>query len=73
MALSEVVTAVVCLGFPARSIHGCRGDVDDQLLEARVPTLFVIGQHASTCSVDDVEDLREKMRADNRSAICLFC
>ena len=66
VALSEVVTCVVCLGFPYHSLHGNRGDVDDPLLESRMPTLFVIGQHATTCSVDDIEDMREKMRADNR-------
>ena len=66
MSLSEAVTAVVCLGFPIRSIRGNRGDVDDTLLSSRTPTLFVIGQHASTCTVDEIEELREKMRADNR-------
>ena len=66
MSLSEPVTAVVCLGFPFRGKYGTRGDIDDPLLDSRVPTLFVIGQHAATCSVDDIEDLREKMRAVNR-------
>ena len=27
--------------------------------------MFVIGQHATTCSIDDMEDLREKMKAEN--------
>lgn len=35
------------------------------LLDCRTPTLFVIGQHANTCTIDDMEDLREKMRAEN--------
>lgn len=35
------------------------------LLDCRAPTLFVIGQHANTCTIDDMEDLREKMRAEN--------
>jgi regulatory NSL complex subunit 3 len=29
------------------------------------PTLFVIGQHSSTTNIDDMEDLRERMRAEN--------
>ena len=60
------MTSLVCLGLPLRSVHGKRGDVDDALLSCSVPTLFVVGQHASTCSIDDVEELREKIRADNR-------
>ena len=54
------------MGLPLRSVHGKRGDVDDALLSCSVPTLFVVGQHASTCSIDDIEELREKIRADNR-------
>ena len=69
MSLTETVTGVVCLGFPVRSIHGNRGDVDDALLGSRTPTLFVIGQHASTCTIDELQELRERMRADNR---CVF-
>jgi len=43
----------------------CPQDVDDPLLDCRTPTLFVIGQHANTCGLDDLEDMREKMRAEN--------
>ena len=49
---------MVCLGLPLQGIHGGRGDVDDQLLEGKTPTLFVIGQHATTCSIDDMEEIR---------------
>ena len=27
--------------------------------------MFVVGQHSTTCSIDDMEDLREKMKAEN--------
>ncbi|XP_052773683.1 KAT8 regulatory NSL complex subunit 3-like [Mya arenaria] len=65
VALQESVSAIVCLGFPYTGVGGGRGDADDQLLDCRTPTLFVIGQHANTCSIDDIEDMREKMRAEN--------
>ncbi|XP_048237390.1 KAT8 regulatory NSL complex subunit 3-like isoform X2 [Haliotis rufescens] len=65
VALVELVTAVVCLGFPFTGISGGRGDVEDPLLDSKTPTLFVVGQHSSVCEIDDIEDLREKMKAEN--------
>ncbi|XP_064631563.1 KAT8 regulatory NSL complex subunit 3-like [Lineus longissimus] len=65
VSLVENVTAVVCLGFPFMGIHGGRGDVEDALLESRTPTLFVLGQQATMCRIDDLEDMREKMKAEN--------
>lgn len=61
----EHVTAVVCLGFPHMGIEGGRGNVEDTLLDGKTPTMFVVGQNATTCTVDNMEDLREKMRAEN--------
>lgn len=34
-------------------------------MDLTTPTLFVIGQHSSTTNIDDMEDLRERMRAEN--------
>ena len=61
----EHVTAVVCLGFPFTGFNGGCGDIDDSFLDGRTPTQFIVGQHATTCSVDDIEDMRERMRAEN--------
>jgi len=65
VSLVEPVTAIVALGFPTQFISGkiC-GDADDLLLDCRTPTLFVVGQNATTCCIDDLEDMREHMQAD---------
>ena len=46
------------------SISGTRGDVDDPLLELRTPTLFILGQLAPLSPLADIEDLREKVKAE---------
>lgn len=35
--------------------------MDDPLLETRVPTLFIIGQNSTMCTLDDMEDFRERI------------
>lgn len=40
-------------------------DADDQVLDSRTPTMFVIGQHSNMCGIDEMEDMREKMKAEN--------
>ena len=55
------VTAAVLLGFPLTGVNGFRGDLDDPLLELTVPTMFVIGQNSSMCTLDDMEDFRERI------------
>lgn len=40
-------------------------DADDQLLDSRTSTMFVIGQHSNMCGIDEMEDMREKMKAEN--------
>jgi len=65
VSLVESVTAIIALGFPTQFISGriC-GDADDLLLDCRTSTLFVVGQNATTCCVDDLEDMRERMQTD---------
>ncbi|XP_076308302.1 uncharacterized protein LOC143223773 isoform X2 [Tachypleus tridentatus] len=64
VSLLEKVKAVICFGFPLTGIKGSRGDLDDPLLDINTPTLFLVGQNASMCSMDDIEDFRERMTAE---------
>lgn len=34
-------------------------------MDCSAPILFVVGEHAQTCPIDDLENMREKMRAEN--------
>lgn len=63
ISLQETISGVVCLGFPSKGVNGYRGDIDEPLFACKTPTLFVIGQESSVCNQDDIENLREKMKA----------
>lgn len=65
VAAMEPVAGCVCLGFPMFTLDGSRGDADDPILELRCPVLFVVGELATQCRPDDVEDMRERMRAES--------
>lgn len=46
VALAEVVSSVVCIGFAYNTISGVRGTPDDRILDIAQPVLFVLGQIA---------------------------
>ncbi|XP_068235306.1 KAT8 regulatory NSL complex subunit 3-like isoform X2 [Palaemon carinicauda] len=64
VSVLETVTANICLGYPVTGASGKRGEADDPLLDCRTPTLFIIGEKASNVSVDDIEDIRHRLRAE---------
>lgn len=48
VAVTEAITAVVCLGFSANTVEGCRGEPDDSILDVQCPVLFVTGENAAS-------------------------
>ncbi|XP_066972870.1 KAT8 regulatory NSL complex subunit 3 isoform X4 [Macrobrachium rosenbergii] len=64
VSVLETVTANICLGYPVTGASGKRGEADDPLLDCRTPTLFIIGEKASNVTVDDIEDIRHRLRAE---------
>ena len=60
----EKLGGLVCLGFPFSTLAGTRGQVGDTLLDLKTPGLFIVGERASQCNSDDVEDIRERMSVE---------
>ena len=58
------MTALLCLGFPLFCVDGKRGEPDDFILDIKCPTMLVVGQSSSTCTVDGIEQLRHRMKAE---------
>jgi len=66
IATLENVSGVVCLGYPSYGIDGVREAENYNCLDIRCPVMFIIGTHSPVCSVECIENLREKMRVDTK-------
>jgi len=64
VAYMEPVSALLCLGFPLFCVDGKRGEPDDFILDIRSPTMIAIGQSSSNSTIDGVEELRHRMKAE---------
>lgn len=69
IAQMELVTAVICIGFPFVTVEGKRGSPDDILMDMRCPVMFVIGQNANLARVEDIEHLRENMLVETNLVV----
>ncbi|XP_039260315.2 uncharacterized protein LOC120336651 [Styela clava] len=61
IALAEKLSAIICFGFPMQTLNGSRGTVDDVFCDLNTPILFVVGEEADLCDIDQIEDFREKL------------
>ncbi|XP_040567657.1 uncharacterized protein Rcd1 isoform X2 [Lepeophtheirus salmonis] len=64
VAAMESVAVIVCLGFPVYTLDGSRGEADDPIMDLKTSILFIVGQNSLLCRSDDIEDMREKMKAE---------
>lgn len=69
ISLVEKVSAIICLGFPMLTLNGPRGTVDDVLCDLATPTLFVVGNEADSCHLDDLEDVREQLLTNSQTSL----
>jgi len=69
LSCSVSVAAIVSLGFPTEFLRGSLNDAEEMLAETSTPVLFIVGQNATTCCVDDLEDMREQMPAESSLVI----
>lgn len=69
VSLVEHVSGVVCFGFSYNTVHGVRGQADDNLLDLTTPTLFLVGQNAARSSEEEIEFFREKLTAPTTTCV----
>lgn len=46
VALAEMVSSIICIGFSYNTMNGVRGAPDDRILQITTPILFILGQIA---------------------------
>lgn len=46
VAIVHKINSVVCIGFSYNTLYGCRGNLDDRILDVTTPVLFIIGSKA---------------------------
>jgi predicted alpha/beta-hydrolase family hydrolase len=63
VALTELVAAVVCLGYPLCAASDPSKLRDQVLLELRTPAMFVQGTRDPLCPLELLEGVRKRMRA----------
>ncbi len=63
--LADIVSAVVCLGYPLASMGNRDKLRDEVLLAMTTPVLFVQGTRDRLCPLDLLADVRERMTADH--------
>ncbi len=61
LSLEAKVDALVCFGYPLRGQNG--GLRDQVLLELTTPILFIQGTKDPLCPLDELADVRKRMRA----------
>ncbi|CAN1778617.1 KAT8 regulatory NSL complex subunit 3 [Linum perenne] len=62
--LDVTAAAVICLGYPLKSI--IRATKDNSLMELRIPTMFVQGSNDVFCPFDMLQAVRQKLKCQNR-------
>ncbi|CAN1300239.1 KAT8 regulatory NSL complex subunit 3 [Linum perenne] len=62
--LDVTAAAVICLGYPLKSI--IRATKDDSLMELRTPAMFVQGSNDVFCPFDMLQAVRQKLKCQNR-------
>ncbi|KAJ6645474.1 KAT8 regulatory NSL complex subunit 3 [Pseudolycoriella hygida] len=69
LALVENVSSVICIGLAYNTLIGIRGQPDDKILDLTTPVMFVSGQNSARASQEEIESLREKMKAQTSLAV----
>lgn len=61
MGFKQKIAAVVCIGFNAFTMEGKISRANDKLMNLKTPVLFIVGQNATTATVDEVEEFRLRL------------